>query len=66
MGTRINGEIKKAKSQIEQIRALSRERIALYRQTNMRFRRLSAPLSFRKDPEFTKLDWWPDVSVDGG
>lgn len=66
IGTRINGEIKKAKSQIEQIRALSRERIALYRQTNMRFRRLSAPLSFRKDPEFTKLDWWPDVSVDGG
>ncbi len=66
IGTRINGEIKKVKSQIEQIRAMSRERIALYRQTNMRFRRLSAPLSFRKDPEFMQLEWWPEVSVDGG
>ena len=65
VGTKVNGEIKKAQSQIEQIRALSRERVALYRQTNMRFRRLMAPPSFRKDPEFRQLEWWPEVSLDG-
>ncbi len=64
-GTQINGEIKKVKSQIEQTRALTSERVALYRQTNMRFRRLMAPPSFRKNPEFKQLEWWPEVSLDG-
>src|SRR5437899_2556453 len=40
IGTRLNGEIRKAKSQIEQVRALTQQRVALYRQNNMRFRRL--------------------------
>jgi len=65
VGTKMNGEIKKTKSQIEQTRALTRERVALYRQANMRFRRLMAPPSFRKDPEFRQLEWWPEVSLDG-
>ncbi len=64
-GTKINGEIKKVKSQIEQARALTSERVALYRQANMRFRRLMAPPSFRKNPEFKQLEWWPEVSLDG-
>ena len=63
MGTKINGEIKKAKSQIEQVRALTTERVALYRQVNMRFRRLLAPPSFRKNPEFPELEWWSEVSL---
>jgi len=65
IGTKMNGEIKKAKSQIEQIRALSTERIALYRQINTRFRRLQPPASFRRNPEFPKLEWWTEASLDG-
>jgi tetrahydromethanopterin S-methyltransferase subunit G len=64
IGTRLNGEIRKAKSQIEQVRALTHQRVALYRQINMRFRRLLPPLTFRKDPEFPKLNWWSEVSLD--
>jgi tetrahydromethanopterin S-methyltransferase subunit G len=63
IATRINGEIKRAKSQIEQIRALTQQRIALYRQTNMRFRQLLAPPCFRKSPEFPALKWWPEVQL---
>lgn len=65
IGTKVNGEIKKAKSQIEQIRARTNQRVALYRQTNLRFRRLLPPPIFRKTPEFPKLEWWPEVTVDG-
>lgn len=65
IGTEINGEIQQAKSQIEQARALTNERVALYRQTNTRFRRLLAPPSFRKNPEFPQLQWWPEVSLNG-
>lgn len=64
-GTKINGEIQAAKSQVEQIRALTNQRVALYRQTNMRFRRLLAPPSFRRSPEFPKVQWWPEVSMNG-
>lgn len=64
-GTKLNGEIKQVKSQVEQARALTSERVALYRQTNLRARRLMAPPSFRKNPEFKQLDWWPEVSLDG-
>ncbi|MCZ6484338.1 MAG: hypothetical protein O6826_01410 [Acidobacteria bacterium] len=63
IGTKINGEIQKAKSQIEQVKALTTERIALYRQTNIRFRRLLAPPTFRKNPQFRELEWWPEVSL---
>lgn len=62
-GTRMNGEIQAAKSQIEEVRALTSQRVALYRQTNIRFRRLSAPPSFRKSPEFPKLELWTEVSL---
>ena len=65
IGTRINGEIQAAKSHIEQIRSLTRERVAMYRQTNIRFRRLLPPFSFRKNPEFPALKLWPEVSVNG-
>lgn len=63
LGTGINGEIQSAKSQVEQIRALSAQRVALYRQTNTRFRRLLPPPTFRRSPEFPKLEWWPEVSM---
>src|SRR5437870_3062433 len=65
IGMRTNGEINKAKSQIERTRALTNERVALYRQTNMRFRCLLPPPTFKKPPEFPELKWWPEFSVDG-
>ena len=65
LATGINGEIQGAKSHVEQIRALTNQRVALYRQTNTRFRRLLPPPTFRKSPEFPKLDWWPEVSLNG-
>ena len=39
--------------------------LAMYRQTNIRFRRLLPPFSFRKNPEFPALKLWPEVSVNG-
>jgi len=63
IATKINGEIQAAKSHIEQIRALTSQRVAMYRQTNIRFRRLLPPHTFRKNPEFPKLDWWPEASM---
>ena len=63
IGTKMNGEIKRAKSQIEEIRALTNQRVALYRQTNTRFRQLLAPPSFRKSPEFPELKWWREVTM---
>ena len=38
----------------------------MYRQTNIRFRRLLPPHTFRKNPEFPKLDWWPEASMNSG
>ena len=61
----MNGEIKQSKSQIEQVRALTNERVALYRQTNMRYRSLLPPPTFRKGPEFPELKWWSEVSLNG-
>lgn len=61
LGTRMNGEIKGAKSRVDQIRALTSQRVALYRRTNIRFRSLLPPPSFRKSPEFPQLDWWAEV-----
>jgi hypothetical protein len=63
-GSKINGEIRNVRSQIEQVRALTHERVAIYRQTNMQFRKLMPPPTFRRDPEFPKLNWWPEVSLD--
>jgi hypothetical protein len=63
VGTQLNGEIEQAKSQIEQIRALTNQRVQLYRQTNIRHRRLLPPPSFRKNAEFPPLHWWPEVSL---
>ena len=63
IGTKMNGEIKRAKSQIEETRALTNQRVALYRQTNTRFRQLLAPPSFRKSPEFPELKWWREVTM---
>ncbi len=60
----INGETKKAKSRVGQVRSLTMERVALYRQANMRARNLLPPATFRRDPEFPGLEWWPEVSVD--
>jgi hypothetical protein len=61
----INGEIRAAKSQIDQVRQMTSQRVALYRQTNIRFRRLLPPFSFRKSPEFPPLKLWAEVSVNG-
>jgi len=63
LGTKLNGEIQGAKSRVEQVRALTSERVALYRRTNERVRSLMPPPSFRKNPDFRPLDWWPEVSV---
>ena len=63
VGTQLNGEIEQAKSQIEQIRALTNQRVQLYRQSNIRHRRLLPPPSFRRDAEFPPLPWWPEVSL---
>jgi hypothetical protein len=63
VGTKLNGEIQQAKSQIEQIRALTNQRVQLYRQTNIRHRKLLPPPSFRKNAEFPPLKWWPEVSM---
>ncbi len=62
--TRINGEIKKAKSQVQQVRSRTTEQVALYRQANMRARKLLPPATFRREPVFPGLEWWPEVSVD--
>lgn len=62
-GTKLNGEIQQARSEIEQVRALTNQRVALYRQTNIRFRRLLPPPSFRKNAEFPPIQWWPEVSL---
>jgi hypothetical protein len=63
VGTELNGEIEQAKSQIEQIRALTKQRVQLYRQSNIRHRRLLPPPSFRREAEFPPLSWWPQVSL---
>jgi len=63
VGTELNGEIEQAKSQIEQIRALTKQRVQLYRQSNIRHRRLLPPPSFRREAEFPSLSWWPAVSL---
>jgi tetrahydromethanopterin S-methyltransferase subunit G len=63
VGTQLNSEIEQAKSQIEQIRALTNQRVQLYRQTNLRHRKLLPPASFRKNAEFPKLQWWTEVSL---
>lgn len=65
VGTKLNGEIQQAKSQIEQVRALTNQRVQLYRQTNIRYRKLLPPPSFRKNAEFPPLQWWPEVSLSG-
>ena len=65
VGTKLNGEIQQAKSQIEQVRALTNQRVQLYRQTNIRYRKLLPPPSFRKNAEFPPLKWWPEVSLSG-
>jgi hypothetical protein len=64
LAMQINGEIQKAKSRILQVRSRTKEQVALYRQANMRARRLLPPSTFRKDPEFPGMEWWPEVSVD--
>ena len=63
VGTKLNGTIQKATSDIAQARALTSERCALYRQTNMRSRSLLPPPSFRKDPVFPDLKLWSEVSL---
>jgi len=63
IGTQLNGEIQQAKSQIEQVRALTNQRVQLYRQTNIRHRKLLPPPSFRKNAEFPPIKWWPEVSL---
>ncbi len=65
LGTQINGEIWKAKSRIGQIRSMTHERVSLYRQTNLRFRNLLPPPTFRREPEFPQVNWWSEVSLNG-
>ena len=64
LGMKLNGEIQQAKSRIEQIRALTNQRVALYRQTNIRFRQLLPPPSFRRDPDYPELKWWQEISLE--
>ncbi len=64
IATQINGEIKKAKSQVEQVRSRTSEQVALYRQANMRARKLLPPATFRRELAFPGLEWWPEVSLD--
>ncbi len=64
IATQINGEIKRAQSQVQQVRSRTTEYVALYRQANMRARNLLPPATFRRDPVFPGLEWWPEVSVD--
>jgi hypothetical protein len=64
LGMQLNGEIQQAKSRIGEIRALTSQRVALYRQTNLRHRQLLAPPSFRRDPDYPALNWWPEVELD--
>jgi hypothetical protein len=64
LGMKLNGEIQQAKSRIDQIRALTNQRVALYRQTNLRFRQLLPPPSFRRDPDYPTIKWWPEVALD--
>jgi hypothetical protein len=63
LGLKLNGEIQQAKSRINAIRALTSQRVALYRQTNLRYRQLNAPTSFSREPDFPPLDWWPEISM---
>ena len=63
LGTRLNGEIKRSKSRIQQVRASTTEHVALYRQANMRARSLLPPPTFRKEPVFPSLEWWPEVAL---
>ncbi len=64
IATQLNGEIKKAKSQVEQVRSRTSEQVALYRQANMRARQLLPPPTFRRELTFPGLKWWPEVSLD--
>ena len=64
IATQINGEISKAKSRVKQVRSRTTEQVALYRQANMRARNLLPPATFRRDPVFPRLEWWPEVSLD--
>jgi hypothetical protein len=62
----LNGEPQQANSRIEQIQALTNQRVALYRQTNGRFRHLlllPTP-SFHRDHDYSELNGWPGVSMD--
>ncbi len=65
VGNRINGEIQKTKSRIQQIRSETSQRVSLYRRTNLRFRRLLPPPTFRRDPDYPHLEWWSEVSMNG-
>lgn len=62
-GTKVNAEIQRAKSRIEQARARTSERVALYRSSNVRHRQLLPPPTFRKNPEFKEFEFWPEVSM---
>ena len=42
---------------------LTNQRVQLYRQTNIRHRKLLPPPSFRKNAEFPPLKWWPEISL---
>jgi hypothetical protein len=63
IATELNAEIKGTKSKIDQLRALTNQYVALYRQTNMRHRQLLPPPCFRKSPEFPELKFWPEMEL---